>query len=97
MDDRYFFDKRIIKQKVKKYGLIFLCLFPILILINTLLKPHLTFWLIVLIDASVAFLGLLVVELIINHIKDKKEEKQDFVVIKAKEIKAKRNKNSEDK
>ena len=97
MEDRYFFDKRVMKQIFKKYGLIFLGLFPILIVVNHFLNPILKYWLVVLIDVTIALLGILIVQAIINHIKQKKEEKEDFIVVKAKEIKAKRNKNSEDK
>ncbi|MBQ2863972.1 MAG: hypothetical protein IJE91_00735 [Clostridia bacterium] len=98
MEERYFFDKRVMKKILIKYGSIFLCLVPILLVVNHFLNQHLKFWLTVLIDITIVLLALLVVELVINHIKRKKEEKEnDFVVVKAKEIKAKRNKNSEDK
>ena len=80
------------KQIFKKYGLIFLGLFPILVVVNYFLNQHLKYWLVVLIDVTIALLGILIVQSVINHIKQKKEEKEDFIVVKAK-----RNKNSEDK
>lgn len=97
MDDKYFFDKRVMKKILIKYGTIFLCLVPVLLVVNHFLNQYLKFWLTVLIDVTIVLLTLWVVQLVINHIKRKKEEKEnDFVVVKAKEIKAKRNKNSEE-
>lgn len=69
--NEYFFDKRNIKKGIKKYGLIFLCLMPILIGLNILIQKLGTAW-IIIIDVVLAFSVVIVVNLIIQKVQDKK-------------------------
>lgn len=93
MEERYFFDKRVMKKILIKYGIIFACLFPVLIVLNYFLNQVLNFWITVVIDCVVVLFVLFIIEAIINKIKEAKQAREnDFVVIKAKEIKARRNK-----
>lgn len=109
MSDRYFFDKRDMKKALKKYGLIFLCVLPVLIVVNVALNRFLSFWLVTLIDVVIVFLALLVAQLIINavtihraekleRIKQKKLEQQAEVVVEAEIVEPKqKNKKHKDK
>lgn len=91
MEDRYFFDKRVMKKLLIKYGIMFLCLFPVLIVVNYFLNQVLDFWVTIIIDVTLILLVVFVVELILNKIKQKKENeeqiKDDRIIKKAEEIK----------
>ena len=87
MEDRYFFDKRVMKKILLKYGIMFLCVFPVLVLINYFLNKVVEYWVTIIIDVTFILLVLFVVQLIENKIK---ENKENIVVIKAKQIKEKR-------
>lgn len=91
MEDRYFFDKRVMKKILLKYGIMFLCVFPVLVLINYFLNKVVEYWVTIIIDVTFILLVLFAVQLIENKIKENKENKEeDIVVIKAKQIKEKR-------
>ncbi|MBR2468491.1 MAG: hypothetical protein IKB42_05575 [Clostridia bacterium] len=95
MEDRYIFDKRVMKQLFKKYGLMALGIFPVLCVINYFLNQVLDFWVTVVVDITFILLAVFVIELIISAIKNKKEAevRDDVIVIKkAQEIKDKRKK-----
>ena len=68
MDDRYFFDKRVMKKAFIKYGLIFLFTIPVILFFNYFLNQTLKFWLVVVIDTVFLLLVVFVVQLIINAI-----------------------------
>lgn len=91
MEDRYFFDKRVMKKLLIKYGIMFLCLFPVLIVVNYFLNQVLDFWVTIIIDVTLILLVVFVVELILNKIKQKKENeeqiKDDRIIKRAEEIK----------
>lgn len=92
MEERYVFDKRVMKKIFIKYGTMALIMFPILITVNYFLNKFLQFWLVVVIDCVLILAMGFLMYSIIEAVKRKKEESEkDFVVIKAKEIKAKRN------
>ncbi len=94
MDDRYFFDKRVMKKAFKKYGLIFLFAIPILVVVNYFLNKAIkNLWLVVLIDVVIVFAIILVFQLIINALsryeinhpkvekaKNKKKDEDEIVV-----------------
>lgn len=91
MEDRYFFDKRVMKKILIKYGIMFLCLFPVLIIVNYFLNKVLHYWVTIIIDITIVLFVVFSVELIISSIKKKKElSENDLIIKKVKEIKAKR-------
>ena len=75
MDDRYFFDKRIIKSGTKKYGLMMLFCLPILAGINFLLGDLATGW-VIFIDVVLALFIIIVLDLIVTKIQTNKALKQ---------------------
>ena len=96
MEDRYFFDKRVMKKIFKKYGLMALGILPVLLIANYFLNKVLNFGLTVVVDIVLILVMVLVIEAVINAIKNKKEQSavrdDDIVVKKAQEIKARRKK-----
>lgn len=97
MEDRYFFDKRVMKQIFKKYGIMALCILPVLLVVNYFLNKVLSFWLTIVVDITIILLYVFLVEITINSIKQRRENKStvrddDIVIKKAQEIKAKREK-----
>lgn len=95
MEDRYFFDKRVMKKLFKKYGLMALGIFPIICVANYFLNKVLAFWVTVLVDITLVLLFVFAIEAIINAIKTKRENSvrdDDIVIKKAQEIKDKRKK-----
>lgn len=96
MEDRFIFDKRVMKRIFKKYGLMALGIFPVLCIINYFLNKVLSFWLTIAVDVAITLLIVFVVESIINAIQRRKEEStvrdDDIVIKKAKEIKERRKK-----
>lgn len=109
MDDRYFFDKRVMKKAFIKYGLIFLFAIPVLVVANYFLNQAIkNMWLVVLIDIVITFAILLIFQLIINAIKQyeinhpkqekvkSKKKDKDQIVVKA-EIVEKDNKKTNKK
>lgn len=75
MQDRYIFDKRNIKSGFKKYGIMFLICLPILVGVNFLLKDLSTGW-VIFIDVVLALGVIIVLDLIVGKIEEKKEEKR---------------------
>ena len=71
MDDRYFFDKRNIKRGTKKYGLMMLFCLPILVGVNFLLGELATGW-VIFIDVVLALFIIIVLDLIVSKIQEKK-------------------------
>lgn len=96
MEDRYFFDKRVMKKILIKYGLMALGILPVLLIVNYFLNKVLSFGLTVLVDVALILVMVLIIETIINTIKKRKEESavrdDDIVIKKAQEIKARRKK-----
>lgn len=96
MEDRYFFDKRVMKKILIKYGLMALGILPVLLIVNYFLNKVLSFGLTVLVDVALILVMVLIIETIINAIKKRKEESavrdDDIVIKKAQEIKARRKK-----
>ncbi len=94
MEDRFFFDKRVMKQVFKKYGLMALGIAPVLIVANIFLNQVLDFWITVVVDVAITLLLVFIIESIINAIQNKKEavRDDDVVIKKAQEIKSKRKK-----
>ena len=102
MNDRYLFDKRVMKKYLTKYGLMFLGIFVILIFVNGLLPSSIDGSAMIFIDVAAALILLLVIEVVIGKIKKKKMEKverrkmektstesQDVVVVENVEVKKK--------
>ena len=81
MNHNYIFDKRLIKKLFIKYGLIFLGLLPILILINFLLGS-VGQGTLVFVDVAVGLIFILVVEIIISKIARNREEKAEIMAKK---------------
>lgn len=107
MDDRYIFDKRVMKKAFLKYGLIFLFAIPVLIGVNYFLNKAIkNMWLVVLIDVVIVFAIILIFQLIINainryelnhpkteKIKSKKNSKKDEIVVEAEIVEPTKTKN----
>ena len=97
MEDRYFFDKRVMKKILIKYGLMALGILPVLLIVNYFLNKVLSFGLTVLVDVALILVLVFAIEAVINAIKKRKEESavrdDDIVIKKAQEIKARRKKN----
>ena len=92
MDDRYFFDKRVMKKAFIKYGIIFLIALPILLFANYFLNDYLSFWLVVLIDAVIVLTIILIAQLIINaFVRYREEHPKKEKIKKPKTIKTKNN------
>ena len=53
MGDRYFFDKRVIKRALIKYGIMFAIGLPVLVVLNLYALNGMTFWAATAIDAAV--------------------------------------------
>lgn len=96
MEDRYFFDKRVMKKILIKYGLMALGILPVLLIVNYFLNKVLSFGLTVLVDVALILVMVFAIEAVINAIKKRKEESavrdDDIVIKKAQEIKARRKK-----
>jgi len=75
MENKYFFDKRVMKGGFKKYGLMMLVCLPILILVNRLLGDISTGW-VIFIDVVLALFVIIVLDLIVSKINERKMEKQ---------------------
>lgn len=96
--DRYFFDKRVIKKNLIKYGIIFLIALPILIGINVGVKS-LSFWGGVFIDVAVLLVIIVVCNIVFDKIQANKERKEQEELQKQKKIerarrRAKKNKST---
>ena len=78
---QYFFDKRVIKKFLIKYGIRLLIIFPVLILVNYGLREMLQGWGIILADVFIAFGILLLIELAIAIFKNLKKKKTENVVV----------------
>lgn len=83
-EERYFFDKRVVKKVLLKYGLIFLFCFPILILLNLWFNNFMPYFLVIIIDCAIVFSVVFVVNLIIDKIKLKKAEQKKIEELKLK-------------
>lgn len=96
MEERYFFDKRVMKRIFIKYGIMALCIFPVLAVTNYFLNKVLDFWVTVVVDITILLFYVFIVEVIINAIKKRKENVKvcddDIVIKKAQEIKSRREK-----
>lgn len=77
MDNRYIFDKRVMKKLLLKYGLILLSLFPILILINWVFKFIASTIGYVLLDIAIGLIYIFLVEVMLDKIAKRKEEKKE--------------------
>ena len=73
--DRYLFDKRVVKKLLLKYGIMLLIALPFVILFNCLFYD-LKFWLSILVDFVIIGVVVLIGEIILVSIKNKKEKKQ---------------------
>ena len=73
--DRYFFDKRVIKAALIKYGIMFVIALPILIVINVYLINDLSFWAATFVDVGVLLLVVLICLVIYSYIKKAKGKK----------------------
>ena len=73
--DHYFFDKRIMKKIFLKYGLMILALFPILILINSIMG--LESGTMIVVDVAIGLVYILLVEVMLSKISKWKESKKD--------------------
>ena len=69
--DRYLFDKRVVKKTLIKYGIMFLIALPFVITFNILCRD-LSFWLTVLIDCAILGVVVLVGEIVLATIRNKK-------------------------
>ena len=76
MDNRYIFDKRVMKKLLLKYGLILLSLFPILIFINWVFKFLASTIGYVLLDIAIGLIYIFLIEVMLDKIAKRKEEKK---------------------
>ncbi len=89
--DRYFFDKRVIKKGLIKYGIMFLIALPILIGVNVALKS-LSFWACVFIDVAILICVVLAGSWISNAIQKSRENKKQQEIDKEKQLQKARRK-----
>lgn len=84
MNDRYLFDKRILKKRFKKYGLMFLLILPFIIAFNVLMNGLIDNGIIILLDIIIILMLILVCEIALKKIANRKLQKQqkDVVVVK---------------
>lgn len=85
-NNRYIFDKRVIKKVVLKYGIILFALFLILVPINTLLSSIMESG-IVFVDILIGLVFILLVETILDKIEKKREEKAELKRLEEKRAK----------
>ena len=71
-ENRYMFDKRVVKTHIRKYGLIMLGCLPILIAINVLIGDMLQTWVVMIIDVVVALFIIFLIDMTINFIQNKR-------------------------
>ncbi len=97
MDDRYLFDKRFYKKYIKKYALFFVLIFIATIVLNVQLqKFELTNGIVVLLDVLFIFVAVILYELLLKLIKDRKNKNEitikqkDKSVITVKNVKSKK-------
>ena len=74
--DRYLFDKRVLKKTLLKYGIMFLIALPFLLAFN-ILCPNLKFWLTILVDCGILAVVVLVGEIILTSIRNKKRAREE--------------------
>lgn len=94
--DRYLFDKRIVKKQLLKYGIMFLIALPFVITFN-ILCSDLGFWWSVLVDMAIIGFVVIVSEIVLVNIKNKRikkeaeQEEQRRLMLKEKHKLAKQN------
>lgn len=91
-DNRYIFDKRVMKKLLLKYGLILLTLLPILILVNWLCGFLVSTIGYVLLDVAIGLVYIFLVEVILDKIAKRKEAKEEEERKEAKKAKARKQK-----
>lgn len=69
--DRYLFDKRVVKKALIKYGIMFGIALPFVLAFNILCRD-LSFWLAVLVDCAIFGFFVLVGEIILASIRNKR-------------------------
>lgn len=77
-ENRYVFDKRVVKAHFKRYGLIMLCCLPVLVAINVLIGDRLRSFTVILIDVVVALAIIFIIDSVSNYLEAKKQSKQDI-------------------
>lgn len=73
--DRYFLDKRVVKKTFLKYGIMFLIALPLLIVFNVFCD-QIGFWWTVVVDMCIIGFVVVIGELLLIKIKNKREAKQ---------------------
>ena len=74
--DRYFFDKRVIKKGLIKYGSMFLIALPILVVLNVYALKDMSYWAATFIDVGVLLGVVLVCLIVYGKIDAIKEQKR---------------------
>ncbi|MBE5735165.1 MAG: hypothetical protein E7361_01805 [Clostridiales bacterium] len=74
--DHYIFDKRVMKKLFLKYGIMLFVLFILLIFVNTLIGIE-NSTAVIFIDMAIGLAYILVVEIVLSKIKQKKLEKSE--------------------
>ena len=74
--DHYIFDKRVMKKLFLKYGIMLFVLFILLIFVNTLIGIE-NSTAVIFIDMAIGLAYILIVEIVLSKIKQKKLEKSE--------------------
>ncbi len=73
-NNRYILDKRDVKQYLKKYGLILLFSFPLLVVINFFLQDYMKNSVLIFLDIAIVFAVIVVVNLNVSKFTKKRNE-----------------------
>ena len=84
--DRYFFDKRVIKKGLIKYGIMFVIALPILIVLNIYVFDKLSFWGATLLDCVVLLAVVAVCLVVYNKIEARKAQKEQEEIERQKQL-----------
>ena len=91
-EKKYIFDKRIVKKTLIKYGIMFLILIPILLIVDYFIQSW-NMWAVVGLDVGIGVVVIIIESLIYSAIlKKKKEKKAKLIEPKNEEIPKKENK-----
>lgn len=83
-EKRYIFDKRVVKKTLIKYGVMFLILIPILLVVDYFIQSW-SVWAVVGLDVGIGVVVIIIESLIYSAILKKKEEKKAKLVEPEKE------------
>ena len=84
--DRYFFDKRVIKKGLIKYGVMFVIALPILVVMNIYVIKDIPFWGATMIDVAILLAVVILCLVVYGRIEAKRKAKQEELERQRKEL-----------